>query len=89
VCSLEDAGFNLSRSASNSPDSRGLCPVGAKWYGEKPPQSIPRKIPPDAGDVVDIAGPPALGLKDPKGLLPEIINGCSEEASYILLVLYS
>lgn len=79
-CSLEAAGFNLRRSASNSPESIGLCPVGGKWYGEKPPQSIPRKIPPDPGEV-DIVGPPAPGLKEPKGLLPERINGFCEEAS--------
>ena len=80
-CSLEAAGFNLRRSASNSPESIGLCPVGGKWYGEKPPQSIPRKIPPDPGEVVDIVGPPAPVLKEPKGLLPEIINWVCEEAS--------
>jgi hypothetical protein len=58
-----------------------LCPVGGKWYGEKPPQSIPRKIPPDPGEVVDIVGPPAPGLKEPKGLLPETMNGFHEEAA--------
>lgn len=79
-CSLEAAGFNLRRSASNSPESIGLCPVGGKWYGEKPPQSIPRKIPPDPGEV-DIVGPPAPGLKEPKGLLPERINVFCEEAA--------
>jgi hypothetical protein len=29
---------------------------------------------------VDIVGPPAPGLKEPKGLLPERINGFCEEA---------
>jgi len=77
-CSLEAADLNLRRSASNSPESIGLCPVGGKWYGEKPPQSIPRKIPPDPGEV-DIVGPPAPGLKEPKGLLPERINVLCEE----------
>lgn len=40
----------------------------------KLPQSMPRKSPPDPGEVVGIVGPPAPGLKEPKGLLPETIN---------------
>lgn len=83
-CSLETDDFNLSKSVSNSPESRGLCPVGGRWYGEKPPQSIPRNIPPDAGEVVDIVGPPAPGLKEPKGLLPEKIKWFNENLNVFL-----